>query len=71
MYIIYLHTKLHTEKWIRSRSHEVESYRMLKPVRRQRSSRILDIIHLFYGRLGRSLIALGERLESIGFLSAS
>lgn len=69
MCIVYLHAKLHTEKWIWSRSLQVENYRMLKPVRKRRSN--LHLFHLFFGRLGRSLIALGERLEGMEISSAS
>jgi hypothetical protein len=63
MYIVYLHAKLHIEKWLWSRSLEVENFRMLKPIRKQRPNGILRLFQLFFKRLGHSLIAMGERLE--------
>ncbi len=58
-----LHIKLHAEDYIRARLMEAENYRMLNQLRKHRQNRIFQPIHLFFGRLGRTLILLGEKLE--------
>ena len=60
-----LHLKLFAEDYIRARLLEAEKYRMLNPLRKQRSNGILRALRLFRGCIGRSLISLGERLEDI------
>jgi hypothetical protein len=60
-----IHLELYAEDYIRARLLEAENDRILIQLRKQRSSGILRALRLFRGRIGRSLISLGERLEDI------
>jgi hypothetical protein len=60
-----LHLELYAEDYIRARLLEAENYRMLNQLRKQRFHGILRALRLFRGRMGRSLISLGKRLEDI------
>jgi hypothetical protein len=66
-----LHLELYAEDYIRARLLEAENYRMLNQLRKQHFNGILRALRLFRGRIGRSLISLGERLEGIQSPSVS
>jgi hypothetical protein len=72
---MYIHNDLHlewyAEDYIRARLLETENYRVLNQLRKQHFNGIRRALRLFQGRIGRSLISLGERLESIQSPSVS
>jgi len=66
-----LQIKYHAEDIIRTRLREAENYRMLNQLRKHRQVKLLLPLQLFLRRVGRTLISLGEKLESKEFSSAS